>query len=819
MSWIWGKRKRLEDGPTEAASDDDDDDVDNSDRYESDDHKVDGDTAAAERETEKLAIQGKGHKDEDIVEGDDADVSEESESEDEPDKHDDHANDDDDDDDSFHSLTTEDDLSIIASDDYESTEDEESSFAEEAEEVEVLGPSSTTKDDDDDNHPDAPIPSEPPSSDSRHGNSQNLDSDEDDDDLMPSSFWEKQGLLVLAAEHDRVDILKGVLNDDELDKDLLMNSGVPPLHLAITFSSVNTAVALLRMGADPSVRPNVVEVVEQQKEQPEDSKVEIPNIKRFDGASAWDLAFGNAAYERFKSKNSKSWSLFSSSSSAFLSTDETESSEDKTPIIKPSDMAPSKREGIRHAFTAEALRCVGADEVNRLKQLVDSGMPPMIDIGGKDLYGWAVEMGALKCEELLRPMEAAKYDEEKIAIAEGTMVGDEEPPIEMSKGRNEENARGPNGSSSRPSFVVYRPTEETVPQLKNRLDELESLAAALSTCLDNLAEEVSVCHGLLLMGGGAAALASHVKSLKSLKGQKLEQLEQAQHECLNYERELADLAHSAGDLGMEIWNMSTSNLDFSDGRKQGAETAAGEVGESEDADADQNEKKNILAQIAASEHKIRKLRASIADLSEENARDMNEVKRRGLDGGINLVRGLREELRDVEFQLSETRNLSTTYKAKIGMIHARVPNLALDLPEDPNTGNTTTSSDVPPTKDLSQPRPSSTTEAAALIGNRAPTSRHHQQVSTVHEPLGSLGDDRPDPVTSLDSNQKAPSEKIETGESRAVTVIQSGHRGLFPVDLWQVLLRIMGFERASYRRGMQQAVNGQSSGQPNTFIV
>jgi hypothetical protein len=56
------------------------------------------------------------------------------------------------------------------------------------------------------------------------------------------------------------------------------------------------------------------------------------------------------------------------------------------------------------------LRCIGSDEVTRLEQsLINSGMPATIDIAGKDLYGWAVEMGALQCEELLRPTEAAKH--------------------------------------------------------------------------------------------------------------------------------------------------------------------------------------------------------------------------------------------------------------------------------------------------------------------------------------------------------------------------------------------------------------------------
>ena len=48
------------------------------------------------------------------------------------------------------------------------------------------------------------------------------------------------------------------------------------------------------------------------------------------------------------------------------------------------------------------------------------------------------------------------------------------------------------------------------------------------------------------------------------------------------------------------------------------------------------------------------------------------MKRRGLEGGINLVRGLREELRDLDFNLSEVRKMKTACKAKIAMILARV---------------------------------------------------------------------------------------------------------------------------------------------------
>jgi hypothetical protein len=522
---------------------------------------------------------------------------------------------DDDDEKSLHSLTTEEgDLSFVGSEDMQSmghddSDDDESSIAghgdDERHSREHI--ESTTA---------AETPTSTDGINSRldrkkmTGIQQNEDtrtetSDDDDDGQIPSSFWEKQGLLVLAAEHDRVDILNAVLKDDDGDKERLMNTGIPPLHLAISFSSVNTAIALLRMGADPSVRPNVQEILEEQKSRPDDSKVDVPNVKRFNGVSAWELAFGNAAYERFKSKKSKSWSLFGGSSSDNDDGNDSPSSEeDKTPIIKPADMPPSKREGIRHAFTAEALRCVGADEVDRLMELVRSGMPATIDIGGKDLYEWTVEMGALKCEEALRPIQASKYAANENDGESGPSSAVDQVQVVGSTAVDEDNINVCR------SFKIHRPMKETVPQLRNRLDELESLAGALSTCLDNLAEEVSVCHGLLLLGGGATALASHVKSLKLLKEQKLEQLAESREECLQAERELVDLALSAGKVGEDILNISTSKLDFHFMRRDDEsrinfndknEPTADDEHESED------EKRDLLAQIAATEHKVREL--------------------------------------------------------------------------------------------------------------------------------------------------------------------------------------------------------------------
>lgn len=59
-----------------------------------------------------------------------------------------------------------------------------------------------------------------------------------------------------------------------------------------------------------------------------------------------------------------------------------------------------------------------------------------------------------------------------------------------------------------------------------------------------------------------------------------------------------------------------------------------------------------------------------------------------------------------------------------------------------------------------------------------------------------------------------PSLKIASGDSTAIAIVQPGHRGFFTVDLWQVILRIIGLDRAAYRRGVQVA-----SSQPNVMIV
>ena len=235
------------------------------------------------------------------------------------------------------------------------------------------------------------------------------------------------------------------------------------------------------------------------------------------------------------------------------------------------------------------------------------------------------------------------------------------------------------------------------------------------------------------------------------------------------------------------------------------------------------------------------MRASIADLSEENTRDLKEVQRRGLEGGINLVRGLREELRDYEYHLSEARGMKTACKAKISMILARIPNENNQNRNDA-AATTTTTTKLGVENNGEYDESNKTTIANEAVDIKGTESNEMEDVVVVDYPSeidASRLDETPNqnghhpPQTKTQtpaplsegrsyqegnqtandgsSNKTSASTKIATGDSQAIAVIQPGNKGFFTVDLWEVLLRIIGYERAANRRTMQNATASNTS--------
>jgi hypothetical protein len=525
-----------------------------------------------------------------------------------------------------------------------------------------------------------------------------------------TTLEEKQSILMLAAEHDRVDILQAILaahpssatpsTEDERETLLHPTSTIPPLHIAASHGSVAATTCLLRMGADPSIRPDVAALRLHLASQG-DGATAVPNLNRYDDASAWELVFGTEGATR---RPSSRWSLFGSSSSNLVSDDDAASSasdkEDdgaldgnnsqrgasarRRKAIMPADMPATKREGIRHAFTAEALRAIGGDEVDRLRQLINAGMPPSIDIGGQSLRHWSTEMNATNCltmiQELLEPTSEART-----STGEGT-----------SEAGNADVAPGASAVLDRSSKI----DQSEVSLLSNRLDELESLGRALSACADNLGEEVNVSHGLLVLGGGATALASHVRSLKALRERRLEELQQMQEYVEDGEEELQYWIQEGGPEAQRLADQISSSspaillADLLRTSKGGNASDSVEISEVlpkpvvvanenllETTPSEENPQKEeiprqkvqlLQAQIAASEMKIRKLRVMIADLSEEKERNLAAVEQRGLTGGIRLVSNLREEIREIEYELSELQNAGAMCRTKVRLIQTSV---------------------------------------------------------------------------------------------------------------------------------------------------
>ncbi|GAX09728.1 hypothetical protein FisN_19Lh198 [Fistulifera solaris] len=532
------------------------------------------------------------------------------------------------------------------------------------------------------------------------------DEEEEEEEEDVTSTAEKLSLLSLAAEHDRVDILNSILAEEKNGPTTLLdgndNSTIPPLHIAVSYGSVNATNCLLRMGADPSIRPNVT-VIQEKTRQMEKS---TSHLNRYDDASAWELVFGR---------------------DTSASNEATHENHRRTKI-EPLDIPLSKREGIRHAFTAEALRCIGSDEVDRLRQLLASGMPHQIDIGGKHLYDWSVEMGALKCEELLRPTQ--------LHVSNGAAT---------------------NGNGPKKSVVLNRGEPQSISSLLNRLDESHALSNALSSCLDNLGEEVAVCSGLLLLGSGASALASHVRSLRSTLESKQDELDRLQEAWVNSEDELEYWVKKCGPEGEKI----------------ASQVFVQNKGPPESNEDEEHQRQQLIGQIAASESKIRMLRVSIADLSEENARNLSEVEKRGLSGGINLVRGLREQIKDLDFKISLAKSGDAECCTKISLLQSKFHSVS----QNPDKGSLTLSK-------KESVELSSTTAEAQLTG----------------ETVESQSTDTDNGKAEEDSSIAVTSEQISTGQSTALVLRPPGDRGFFPLSLWTILMRIIGLGDQQIRR-------------------
>ena len=615
--------------------------------------------------------------------------------------------------------------------------------------------------------------------------------------------------------------------------------------------------------------------------------VRTPNTRsswrKFDGMSAWELAYGREATEEdgddsgveedepaAPARRSFFFGRFGSSTveekdAAVDHNNDTKAGGTKKVVRKrsPLNIAPSKLEGIRHAFTAEALRAIGSDEVGRLCQLVDAGMDGNVEAGGKNLLGWAQEMEAAACVQMLTERWGASDESENNTVTDkeasaSAITGD---IMEEKNTSDSAMSAAPSTAAAPSARVPPPPAPQSIGALRRALEQNESLTPALSAMLDNLAEECSISQGLLLSEAGSkASLVNNVRSLKANKAEREDELIFWSGKLEDREWELDDRLRRIAMLGgteerARVWKAVEERVHIKEieERKSQQNLTNGETSENDDVSEDDVHLKAALqAELAASNTKLSQLRASITDLAEENDRNLAEVQRRGLAGAVKLARKLREELRIVEDDLREVRSAEAGLRVRVGLVTAELEKLeaakatgvkskpksvASESPKEKQSVGSSSAKgenaevDAEATRASPAPQEPVAHEDDALISDDEEFRKYVAQQDTAKSDGNDESDDsesdddgmlveRPAaPSSSQESNGELPSESIKAGHSTALVVRPAGSNGFLSAGLWEILRRIVGFGRVAAQESVDEVVDGYRQSIADVMIV
>jgi len=551
--------------------------------------------------------------------------------------------------------------------------------------------------------------------------------DEESEDEEPT-IVEKQSLLSLAAEHDRVDVINELLTISEpslnqFEHDLLLQgvSSVtspntifleggrleaifvpPPLHVAVAHGSSNAASCLLRMReCDPSIRPQVPKQYllggydDGRSSPSKGSSVNMKedrNYKKYQDMSAWELAFGGTAVTTIVGDPSqveetdldvevevpKRGSWFGFGSSSKIKEEEEEPIKIENVIINgvskqrrikrkvPLNIPPSKLDGIKHAFTAEALRAIGSDEVDRVKQLVDAGMDGSLDVGGKTLYQWAVELDAKECCELFK----ASMEEE---VGNDTQKDAQEEVSADNQGKTD------NGQADAPSSPDKH--QQSLPTQDERLAGLSlsdiqtlttenlNLIPALTTCRNDLSSEAQICQSILrdvASTGGKGGLESQslLQLVRSLKEQRAEAEEAANAWQKAWEEREDELDFFVEEILDDVHRNELlpilEQVEPIDPSMQGL-TLVGSTA---------NNMKEAVKRFIEVDNHVNVLRTQINNLADDKY--MPEIEKHGLMGALTLTRSLRDEVKEVEKKINLAMMGEGMCRRKIEIIQQRL---------------------------------------------------------------------------------------------------------------------------------------------------
>ena len=536
---------------------------------------------------------------------------------------------------------------------------------------------------------------------------------------------EQHKLLTLAAKHDRVDVIKSLLNDSASNMyyEILLMGTIsngrlcipPPLHVAVKHGSVNAASCLLRMGADPSLRPPSSSALggtmstnattchnnnNDARGSMDKDAMTMEDYNTYVGLSAWEVAFGDtvtytdddyddANNEKESELNTTTTTMGwfgrrSYSVTANTNNDKATSTTSSLKIGKSSkkktepslNISPTKLVGIRNAFMSEAMRAIGADEVNRLMQLLNSGIHPMIEVmAGKTLLDWAIDMDAMNCRELLSSFRVEEdvedneddEDSEAAAIPENTPLNKYE--------RNELSTKFDH---------LY---DLSMSDIRMLIAENHILIPQLTNCRDDMAMETSICHSILHgsdEGGGVLTSDSMIDVVRGLKDQRT----RAEESCIAWQAAWEEREDELNFFWEEVLDdelreelcvifdqVDEDEVAFSlDGGGMSTSSIVNgqQVAEEDDNVATIDEQHILIEQFIELDNRVNELRSSITSLAEESSTCLAEINRQGMNGALLMTKSLRDEVKEWEKKLRMARVGESLCRRKIDIIQQSI---------------------------------------------------------------------------------------------------------------------------------------------------
>ncbi|KAL3805418.1 hypothetical protein ACHAWO_006222, partial [Cyclotella atomus] len=508
-----------------------------------------------------------------------------------------------------------------------------------------------------------------------------VEQQEDTEEEEIPSLSERHSLLSLAAQHNRVDVIQELIGMGEANDRFALLKGLgahvavsaidddddhvnlelfvpPPLHAAVAHGSVDAVACLLRMGADPSLRPFPFEYSSSGVAKDGGDG----NCKKYYGRTAWELAFGTSLLPVDTDNDENGSSSGSGSGSnrgwfGFTKQQDTKLQRQLSGLNIPQ----AKLDGIHHAFTTEALRAIGSDEVERLRQLLEAGMGRDVEVAGKTLRKWAGEMDAVACFALMmRAYDGDNdYEEQQEGDIDVNQVVDAiVRAYDTAADENVAIAEGELAGLSNDDIITL-------------IQENESLIPALTACRDDLAEETDMCQNILRdirSTGGKGGLASQsllelVRSLKEDR-QELEEVVKRWQDAWEEREDELDW----------FWEEAISD------ELRGELTQSGvldSVVEPSRAGMKPISSKNATLQELSVRYReamnrVENLRSSIASLAEGSATYRAEIENNGLSGALSLVQSLRGEVKELREKISQAQAGESICRRKIELIQRRI---------------------------------------------------------------------------------------------------------------------------------------------------